>query len=91
VTLPAGDDQFFWARCITASGIGTPAILPNQVSIERLAAAIQTATSDRPMQFRAKALSTRIQTEHGVKQAIAAFHTHLGDRAGTKIASRCEY
>lgn len=84
VTLPAGDDQFFWAKCITASGIGTPAILPNQVSIDRLAAAIQTATSDRQMQFRANALSKHIQTEHGVQQAIAAFHSHLNEQIGEK-------
>jgi sterol 3beta-glucosyltransferase len=82
VPLPAGDDQFFWAKCITASGIGTSAILPNQVSTDRLAAAIQTATSDRQMQFRANALSKYIQAEHGVKQAIAEFHTHLNKQIG---------
>lgn len=60
-----------------ALGLGLPPILQQQLSAERLVAAIRAATSDKAMQVRTAVMGKRIQAEDGVARAVEAFHRYL--------------
>jgi len=72
-------DREFWANHLAKSGLGIDFGVHDkeQLSAKKLAAAIQTAISDRPMQTRVIEASKKIAREDGVKQAIEVFHKHL--------------
>ncbi len=77
IIVPYHYENFFWAYRIAELSIGPQPIQREQISAERLAAAIQTATSDKTMQARATAMGKRIQAEDGVQQAVEVFHKYL--------------
>ncbi len=77
VTIPYNGDQFLFARRLGELGLGTPPIVQEQPSVERLVAAIRIAISDTTMRSRAAAMGKRIQAEDGVARAVEAFHKHL--------------
>lgn len=52
-------------------GVGTAPIPRKQLTVERLAEAIQTAVGDRTMRQRAADLGAKIRTEDGVANAVA--------------------
>ncbi|MBD2677467.1 MULTISPECIES: glycosyltransferase [Nostoc] len=72
-------DREFWANQLAKSGLGIDFELQDkeQLSAKKLAAAIQTAISDRAMQTRLLEISKKIAREDGIQQAIAAFDKHL--------------
>jgi sterol 3beta-glucosyltransferase len=66
-------DYYFWGRRVADLGVGTPPIFRKKLSAAGLARAIHTAVTDPVMQQRAAALGKKIQSEEGVKQAVAVF------------------
>jgi len=79
VVVPFFTDQPFWGRRVAAQGVGPDPIPRRQLTVERLAAAVQRATSDAGMRARAEALGSRIRDEDGVHKAAAAFERHLAN------------
>ena len=70
VVIPFFGDQPFWGRRYFALGVMPKPIPYKQLTVERLAHAIQIATSDEAMRTRVVALSKRICSENGVARAI---------------------
>ena len=66
---------------IAALGVGPHPIPRNKLSVQRLADAIHTATSDPKLRGNAAALGERIRAEDGVARAVTAFHRHLSGHA----------
>ena len=73
IAVPFFADQPFWAQRIGDLGVGPAPIPRKELSAERLATAIDVATTDRSMQARARALGERLRTEDGVAAAVEAF------------------
>jgi UDP:flavonoid glycosyltransferase YjiC (YdhE family) len=63
-------DQPFWGQRVADLGVGPQPIPRKQLSVERLAAAITMALTDKEMQGRASALGERIRAEDGVAKAV---------------------
>lgn len=77
VAVPHMTHQFYWARRVNELGLGPPPIRRRRLTAERLAEAIQIATTDEQMRHRAAALGERIRSEHGVARAVAAFERRV--------------
>lgn len=71
VIIPFFGDQGFWGQRVAVLGVGTAPIPRKQLTVERLAEAIQTAVGDRTMRQRAADLGAKIRTEDGVANAVA--------------------
>jgi UDP:flavonoid glycosyltransferase YjiC (YdhE family) len=71
VVCPFFGDQPFWGWRVEELGVGPAPIDKKKLSIETLAAAITSATSDTAMAGRANELGIRIAGEDGVGNAIA--------------------
>jgi UDP:flavonoid glycosyltransferase YjiC (YdhE family) len=69
--IPFFADQPFWGRRVAALGVGPAPIPRKQLTVERLAQAIQAACTDQPMRQRAAELGERIRKEDGVACAVA--------------------
>ncbi|MBN2502179.1 MAG: glycosyltransferase family 1 protein [Anaerolineales bacterium] len=70
ILVPHMGDQSFWAKRVTELGVGPQPIPRRKLTVERLVAAITTATIDKNMQARAASLGDRIRAEDGVTRAI---------------------
>jgi UDP:flavonoid glycosyltransferase YjiC (YdhE family) len=70
VLTPFFADQPFWAHRVKVLGVGPPPVPQKRITAERLARAIQAATSDDGMRVRAAALGERIRAEDGVGAAV---------------------
>ncbi len=77
IVVPFTVDQPFWAQRVYALGVGTQPIPRNQLTAERLAAAIRQAVSDGELRKRAAAIGERVRREDGVECAISAFENHI--------------
>jgi sterol 3beta-glucosyltransferase len=71
VIIPFFGDQGFWGQRVSDLGVGTAPIPRKQLTVDRLAQAIQTAVGDRRMRQRAANLGAKIRTEDGVVNAVA--------------------
>ncbi len=69
IVIPVFGDQPFWGRRVAELGVGPAPIARKQLTVERLAAAIETALSDQDMGRRAAALGEQIQVEDGLARA----------------------
>jgi UDP:flavonoid glycosyltransferase YjiC (YdhE family) len=87
IVVPSFGDTFFWAQRVADLGAGPPPIPKKQLSAERLAAAIHTATSDKVMQDRAAALSQQIRSEDGVARAVEVFQGCVAKNFSSTICS----
>lgn len=76
VVIPRFTDQPFWGFRVAQLGVGPRPIPRSQLSVERLADAIQVAVDDKAIKARAAALGRRLQAEDGVAQAVEAFQRH---------------
>jgi UDP:flavonoid glycosyltransferase YjiC (YdhE family) len=77
VCVPHMGDQYFWARRVRTLGVG-PAYIPRKhLTIECLARAIQTATTDAHMIERARAIGEHIRSEDGVTAAVELAVEHF--------------
>jgi UDP:flavonoid glycosyltransferase YjiC (YdhE family) len=73
VIVPFIADQPFWGQTVHQLGVGPRPIPRAQLTVERLAAAIQVATGDEAMRRRSDALGRRIRSEDGVTRAVETF------------------
>jgi sterol 3beta-glucosyltransferase len=71
IVIPFFGDQPFWGQRVAELGVGPAPIPRQQLTVDRLAQAIQTAIADRTMRQRAAALGATIQAENGVANAVA--------------------
>lgn len=77
IIVPFFGDQPFWGRRVAQLGVGPQPIPKNELTVERLASAIETAVSDERMGQRVALLGQKIRAEDGVTQAVKAFHEYL--------------
>jgi UDP:flavonoid glycosyltransferase YjiC (YdhE family) len=80
---PFFGDQPFWGARVAALGAGPRPIPQKQLSIERLAAALTTLTTDPAMAERAAALGASIRVEQGVATAVQVIQNAFGDPRST--------
>ncbi len=71
IVIPFFGDQAFWGRRVAELGVGPDPIPRKQLTVERLAGAIQTAVNDLTMRQRAAQLGAEIQAEDGIANAVA--------------------
>ena len=72
VVVPFGMDQPFWASRVRALGAGPDPIPRKRLTRDRLADALRTAVTDRPMQAAAAGVGRVLRQEDGLAAAIAA-------------------
>ncbi len=82
VVVPFFGDQPFWGDRVQALGAGPRPILQDDLTAERLAEAIGTATGDAMMCARAAEVGRKIQAERGVEEAVAIVNRYLAQRPG---------
>jgi sterol 3beta-glucosyltransferase len=71
IVIPFFGDQPFWGQRIADLGVGTAQIPRKQLTVEKLANAIDRAVTDPAMRQRAAALGAKIQAEDGVGKVVA--------------------
>jgi UDP:flavonoid glycosyltransferase YjiC (YdhE family) len=71
VVIPFFADQPFWGQRVARLGVGPEPVPRRQLTVERLAHAIQTAVTDQTMRQRAAGLGLKIKAEDGVGRAVA--------------------
>ncbi|MEL6263944.1 MAG: glycosyltransferase, partial [Cyanobacteria bacterium J06626_6] len=71
VICPFFGDQPFWGQRVRELGVGSGPIPQKQLTVEKLAAAIQTVTTNSTAQQKAKALGEKLRQEDGIARAIA--------------------
>lgn len=71
VIIPFFGDQGFWGQRVADLGVGTAPIPRKQLTVERLAQAIQMVMGDRSLRQRAADLGAKIRIEDGVANAVA--------------------
>jgi UDP:flavonoid glycosyltransferase YjiC (YdhE family) len=79
VIVPFIVDQSFWGNRVKDLGVGPEPISAKKLTAERLAAAIQAATTDSKMKQRAGALGKAIRAEDGVGNAVKIIKQYLGE------------
>jgi UDP:flavonoid glycosyltransferase YjiC (YdhE family) len=72
IVTPFFGDQPFWAGRVFDLGVGPKPVPRKSLSVDTLAAAIESATTDADMRERAANLGERIRAEDGVAAAVAA-------------------
>lgn len=90
VVCPAVGDQPFWARRLHELGVAPAPVPADELTAERLAAAITTARTDRGMARRAAELAARIRAEDGVARAVAVLAEIAGGGARGRAETREE-
>ena len=70
VTVPFYLDQPFWGQRLYEMGVGTKPIPRGKLTVDKLAAAILEATTNRTMQDKVTELSKKIASEDGVGEAM---------------------
>ena len=75
IIIPYFADQPFWGNRVAQLGVG-PQPLPRKIlTVDRLAAALETAVTNPQMQQRAAELGRKIQAEDGIAQAVSIVQT----------------
>ena len=70
IVIPFFADQPYWGQRVADLGVGPDPIPRQKLTSERLAQAIQNATTDKAMRQRAVDLGLKIQTEDGIARAV---------------------
>ena len=70
IVVPFFADQPFWARRVYDLGVGTKPIAKRRLTADKLAAAIESALSDKPMRYRARLLAEQLEAENGTQVAV---------------------
>jgi UDP:flavonoid glycosyltransferase YjiC (YdhE family) len=78
VVIPFAADQSFWGRQIQQLGVGPKPILRRKLTVQRLARAIRTATSDQTMRRQAVRLGQQVRSEDGVGETVQIIEQYLG-------------
>lgn len=74
IIKPFFGDQFFWADRVEALGIGSGV---RKLTVEALAVALRTATTDQKQIDRARTIGATIRSETGVANAVEAIYRDL--------------
>ena len=77
VVVPAAWDQPFWGKKTAELGVGLEPIPRKKLSVDRLAFAIQTAVGNKTMKARAKRISSEIESEDGVFEAVRILDSNM--------------
>jgi sterol 3beta-glucosyltransferase len=70
IVVPFFGDQLFWGQRVEKLGVGTAPIPRKQLTVEKLAQAIDRSVTDPWMRQRAADLGAKIQTEDGIANAV---------------------
>jgi hypothetical protein len=76
VIVPFFRDQSFWGTVIEKSGVGSEPVFLQDITAQKLAAAINTAIKPQNV-LKATSLGERIQAEDGVSVAMTSLHDQL--------------
>jgi len=79
IVCPFGMDQPFWGNRVHALGAGPKPIPQKKLTVEKLANALRTVTSNVALRNKAKSLGDLIRHEDGISNAIATIETSRGD------------
>jgi UDP:flavonoid glycosyltransferase YjiC (YdhE family) len=82
IVIPFFGDQPFWARRVRELGAGPAPVPRRRLTVDRLAAAIREAVTDREMRRHAAELGSRIRAEDGVARAVAIIEQSRGIQGG---------
>ncbi len=77
VIIPHIADQFFWGQRVAALGLGPDPLPRKQLTVERLAEAIQIATTDRNIRARAALMGYRLRAEDGVPNTVQIIERYV--------------
>lgn len=78
IIVPFGGDQLFWGTRVHVIGAGPKPIPRNHLTVERLAAAIRSATNNSTVRVRAHEIGEKIRAEDGVGKAVAVIERYFG-------------
>lgn len=78
IVTPFFGDQPFWGQRVADAGVGTAPIPRKHLTVDNLAAAIKTVTSDAAMRERAARLGEKIRAENGVAHAVEIIQAAVG-------------
>lgn len=78
VVLPAFGDQRLWARHVAELGVGPPPIPRADLTVDRLAGAVESACLDQTIRRRAVDLGARIAAEGGAARAADLLEATIG-------------
>jgi sterol 3beta-glucosyltransferase len=78
VIVPFTVDQPFWGNRVKALGTGTELIQARELATDKLAEAIERATSDPKMRRKAESVGRLIRSEDGVGNAVEIVKQYLG-------------
>lgn len=79
VICPFIFDQPFWGRCLHERGLSPPPIPQKRLTVEKLAAAIQHAVTDKKMEERCRAVAAQIAAEDGIGRAVKFLESIVRD------------
>jgi UDP:flavonoid glycosyltransferase YjiC (YdhE family) len=74
IIIPHFADQFFWGKQVARLRAGPQPIPRQQLTAEKLAAAIRQAVTDNEMRRRAEEIGRKIQSENGTNKAVQIFN-----------------
>jgi len=87
VVVPAFADQPYWAGRVAALGVGPPPIRRRDLTVERLAEAVERAANDPGMRARAAEVGRALQAEDGVARAVVLVEQAVEDTAARRPAA----
>ncbi|KAL5041625.1 hypothetical protein BDW71DRAFT_217628 [Aspergillus fruticulosus] len=76
IVVPFFGDQPFWGDMVAAAGAGPTPIPAKELTVDRLAEGIRYCLREQA-RMAASAIAAKMQSEAGVKAAVASFHRHL--------------
>ncbi|KAI2893061.1 CAZyme family GT1 [Aspergillus niger] len=76
IVVPFFGDQPFWGDMVAAAGAGPTPIPYKELTVDKLANGIQYCLSEQA-RMSAVAIAAKMQSEAGVKAAVASFHRNL--------------
>ncbi|ENH67249.1 Sterol 3-beta-glucosyltransferase [Fusarium oxysporum f. sp. cubense race 1] len=74
--VPFFGDQPFWGKMVASAGAGPEPIPQKAITVGRLVEAIEFCSTPQAAEA-AASIASKMQSENGVKQAVASFHKHL--------------
>jgi UDP:flavonoid glycosyltransferase YjiC (YdhE family) len=77
VIVPFAVDQPFWGKRVQALGLGPAPIPQKQLTADKLAYAVQRATTDHEIIERASAMGRTLRAEQGIENAVRTIETYL--------------
>ena len=77
IVVPFALDQPFWGERVAQLGVGPAPISPDELTAEKLAAAIDKAVNDKRIKQRAATLGAKIRAEDGVNRAVELFDQYV--------------